>query len=672
MPPSSLRFFVLLWVGLWSSPFFCPLAFALESESVPDPAALSPPAAQPEEPVVNPATLETSASEPDVPQAPEAIVHQAQETTVPRPKEPAPLPMGDPEETAALSQAFAAALPSFSGMEEPALDLSWEGLKGGIKKNAQAKGLTKGQTEAGLHWVNQMEKDPGLLARTFGLDPKASLPLPNSAVTAVGSVWLPYGVASMWQHCQLQFKRETGLALELTQGWHSGAYQLWALAKVSTSLSQGVRSFGPLGPFGPSGIRAPLGYRLEAPPEGMESARTLLFGHCINFGLEESGPNQLTFVGPEALYRPSLAKLPEPYGPEFLAALEMSHFYPSPEGLRGILSIAFQESSLVWDPALTDEKKQAIREQFLLPMAAAAAGLGGTLSQMVLPQRLVEEQSKLATDLVALLGRRSTEYDFYRWTRQTNQFIKEMMAEYGGLAQWGSQFLHLEQKFKRLEYEPQTFGLWQLNVNHLSERISGNSALRHKYPALFFKGGNLSREWLIESLSGRPKAPLNRIQTLSLIFESALGPRYLDHFLGQKEDLLYFAGENLTGELSSFRAAVQVRLGEVTGAKLTFDGDLAFSKPYSRQLDHSRTSQTQKVLLAYAQGQKKALSVSPQKAVTELCSASRRSELMASKLYRLLMKGRMGQRVFPKIRSELYQQSPYSYGNRVLKRAENF
>ena len=662
MPPSSLRFLVFLWVGLWSAACFPPPALAQEPPLGVEQSAPEPP--------TDPALEAEAATPPELvlpPELPPDLV-----PATPPPEEPEPEPTGSPEEMAALSKAFLAALPGLLALEEPAPDLSWEGLRTQIKKVAPAQGLSKGKTEAALLWVNLIEKDPEVLARTFGLGSKASLPLPGSAVTTVGSVMLPYGVASMWQHCQLLFKRETGLALELTQGWRSGAYQLWALARASENLSQGVRAFGPLGPFGPSGDRSPLGYRIDAPPEGQESARTLLFGHCISFGLEESGPHQLSFVGPEALYRPSLAKLPEPYGKEFLAAMELSHFYPSPEGLRVILSMAFQESSLVWDPALTDEKKQAIREQFLLPMAAAAAGLGGTLSQMVMPKRLVEEQSRLASDLVALLGRRSTEYDFYRWTRQTNQFIREMMAEYGGLAQWGSQFLHLEQKFKRLEYEPQTFGLWQLNVNHLAERIAANSNLRRKYPALFFKGGNLSREGLIESLSGRPRAPLNRTQTLGLVFESALGPRYQDHFMGQKEDLLYFAGENLTGELSSFKAAVQVRLSEVTGAKLTFDGDLSFSKPYSKQLDPTRTSQTQKALLAYAQSQKKALSISPQKAVTELCLASRRSELTATKLYRLLMKGRVGQRVFPKIRSELYQQSPYAYGKRVLARAQHF
>ncbi|MDT8447055.1 MAG: hypothetical protein RRB13_09230 [bacterium] len=581
----------------------------------------------------------------------------------PKPTPPLPPKIPAAQQTS-LQEAYQKALPFLRASPKVDPNLNFDQLRRQLRQ--AAKGLSKAQIEDGLYWIKLVETQPAPLAALAGLSLKASEPVEKAHWTqsASGAI-LPPDSASLWRHCRLAFTMQKGGQVHLAAGWQSPAALTWQMAQGPGSLRASLQRWGLPGysPF--HSAQPPLAYKIDS-----GNANDLI-QLCRPLGLEAQGPF-LRFIGLEALYQPILTKLPPELAEPLRTGLERASFYPSPEGLRVILSMGFKESSLQWDPALTLPKKQEMRDQFLAVLSTTESSWGAALTQMVLSKRLLNQKEQLATELRQILEpkKRSTEYDFYRWTRKANRFLKELLKEHGQLAKLGSKFLDIEKKLGRLEKEPQTFGLFQLNVNHLAEKLARQPRLARRFVPVMPRG-QPDRDALVRSLSGLPHAPLNLAQTFELIFRAELAPRYRDHLRGEPGDLYYFAAENLTGPLSTYRTAIQARLSETLRRPLTLDGDLAFSLPYSRRLDPKRRSNSQKALLAFAKSRAKELK-NPDKEVLKLLKTTRYDQLAQTPLYQLLMKDHLGERQYPQISSELYHQTPRSYASRVLKEARQF
>ena len=274
-------------------------------------------------------------------------------------------------------------------------------------------------------------------------------------------------------------------------------------------------------------------------------------------------------------------------------------------------------------------------------------------------------------------NRKIREYDFYLWTLKTSRFLKRLLEENRSLTRFGQWLFKIKQFADQIQYEPQTFGLWQINVNHLIERIENHHQLRRRFPEIFYKSGELwkvDRARMIDILSGKSNSVLDRQRTLELIIHTYLQPRYQSHLQGHQDDLKFFIAENVAGEMSTYRAAIQQQLNERMGSGLIMDGDLSFYYPYSTRIDWKRASNTQNAFRKFIQLRYPYFKrpVDAEELLLTLCEASSWDHLQRSELYRRIMRKKRGQRIFPRIKSQLYQQTPRTYAEIVLKKSKLF
>jgi len=126
--------------------------------------------------------------------------------------------------------------------------------------------------------------------------------------------------------------------------------------------------------------------------------------------------------------------------------------------------------------------------------------------------------------------------------------------------------------------------------------------------------------------------------------------------------------------MSTFRAAIQQQLNKQVGTSLELDGDLSFYQPYSIRINWQRTSNTQQAFLKFVQKRYAYFTrpVNSDKLLKNVCQADSWGKLEQSELYRRIMKKSRGQRIFPKIKSVLYQQTPQIYSNVVWRKSRLF
>ncbi len=148
----------------------------------------------------------------------------------------------------------------------------------------------------------------------------------------------------------------------------------------------------------------------------------------------------------------------------------------------------------------------------------------------------------------------------------------------------------------------------------------------------------------------------------------------MNHFQGDKKDLSFFIAENMSGEMSTYRAAIQQELNKKIGSKLVEDGDLTFYLPYSTKINWSRRSKTHQTLLQFVHKHQYYFEppVNPPKLLKELCRAGSLTQLEHLELYVKIMGKKIGLRIFPDIKSSLYNQTPYDYARIVIKKARLF
>ncbi len=571
--------------------------------------------------------------------------------------------------------------------------LSWKSLYELIEETAARNRISVDQKQHALQWVGYLEKNSRQLINLFRLPYIWKSPQNRRSLDFVrnGNALLTPVLNSMWQHCKLNFEnRLPDWQINLISGYHSPAYEAFLMMQSSKTLDDVLRKTAPPN-FNRHQRAIPditlllSGKRAQVPTiKHWEQLHQICnpFGFTAGDVLQKNQKAELRFVGVERLYQSTFSSklIPEKTKKNFFSAMQRTGFYPSPDGLRVLFAISAQESSVSWNPRLNKRKKEDLKKKFNRILVNIENAFGETVSELFFSVALNREKLLLVAELERITNprnRRIREYDFYLWTQKVRRFLDQLLKENRKLTRFGQWLFKIEQFAEQIQYEPQTFGMWQINVNHLIERIQSFRQLRRRFPEIYSKSGEkweVNRTRLIDVLSGMPTSILDRQRTLELIIHTYLQPRYQSHLQGHENDLMFFIAENVAGEMSTYRAAIQRELNNRIGSHLIPDGDLSFYYPYSTRIDWNRPSNTQIIFQKFIQKRYAYFSrpVDAKKLVQDLCEVKTWRKMRESELYRRIMRKKRGQRAFPQIKSELYQQTPLSYARIVLKKSQLF
>lgn len=571
--------------------------------------------------------------------------------------------------------------------------LSWKMLNQMIEEAEARQRISQTQKKNVQQWIQYLEHNSRQLKETFQLpfiweSPQDILAL---EFVRVGDSLLTPVMRSMWRHCKLNFESDQpGWQVKLISGYRSPAYEAFLFSRSSGSLDE-VLQRSPPPNYSRHQRKVPdITVELIEKKGGAAKAENWksLYQICRSFGFrqgdvgQDTSQGELGFIGVDRLYQSiySSSLIPKQTKNDFLNAMQRTGFFPSPDGMRVLFAISAQESSISWNPRLNKRKKEDLRKRFDRILANIENTFGGTVSELFFSARLNQEKDQLIKELKRITNpknRKIREYDFYLWTQKVRQFLNQLLKENRKLTRFGQWLFQIEQFADQIQYEPQTFGLWQINVNHLIERIESYPQLRRRFPEIF---NNDNGQWkvirtrLIDVLSGMPSSVLDRQRAMELIIHTYLQPRYQSHLLGNRDDLMYFIAENVAGEMSTFRAAIQEELNSRVRSHLVLDGDLSFYYPYSTKIDWNKISNTQKAFQKFIQIRYAYFSrpVAVEKLVATLCNVKTWGEMQKSELYRRIMRKKRGRRIFPQIESELYQQTPLTYAKIVMKKSQLF
>ena len=587
------------------------------------------------------------------------------------------------------SRALIASLPLNSEMS----GISWTGFKRLIKEQSRSSEKYANSLGNAELWIDYLQRYPDLLGTLFDFPyvlQTESGEVPSVYTRYNGALVTP-GMASMIEHCKIHFEKTVASWTFHTEaGYQSPAFQAYLLAREKGALSQVLKHTPP--PYYSRHQRPVPDLKVRLEPEAdeddLQSVWRKLESICEPFGFSLD-PDQingfqaeLQFPGIRGLYEPILSNelIPAQLVVDFEEAMNRALFYPSPQGLRTIFALSAQESTIQWNPRLNLSKKAYLKERFYQTFSHINSGFGDRFSNLFLSRDFQQQKRELIKELERITDpqqERIREYDVYVWTRKTHRFLKKIMADYKKIGQIGQWFFELESLTEQLYFEPQTFGLWQINVNHLIERLNENPKLRRGFPELFYRNQGrmiVGRHWLVDALSGVATSPLSRSKTIELIVRTYLKPRYENHLHGEKEDMLFFIAENMGGEMSSYRTAVQYELNRYLGSSLNLDGDLTFYRPHSIKIDWFRKSDSYLKIVDYLGINAEWFSkqANPNQLIRDLCAASSWDQLKQSDLYLHIMRDAQHIRRYPEIKSELYRQTPRRYARQVIKKAQLF
>lgn len=205
-----------------------------------------------------------------------------------------------------------------------------------------------------------------------------------------------------------------------------------------------------------------------------------------------------------------------------------------------------------------------------------------------------------------------------------------------------------------LESMPRTFGPFQVSLHKMRGIFKDNPDLKTTAPFdALFPGGTLDQDGLVESLLGVVGAPVGKKEITQLLLQTYWRTRYENHNQGTAEDAKFMRIETLTGDLSTYNAAVQKKLnGLLTPSpNLAVDGDLAnygFMSP-EPILSGPDKSNSQKALERFIDEHPDGAPLQAGKGghIKKLIKAKSWAEIKESKLYKAIMGDEVGARLIP-------------------------
>jgi hypothetical protein len=571
--------------------------------------------------------------------------------------------------------------------------LTWKEVRRGIYNLQRYQKISSQEAKSTLKliqfFINQRRKVGTIFHTPFQYQGVHSIP---KKLIWVDQGWILPEMKSMWEHVKAEFYQKfPKYSLKIIAGYQTPAYQLYQVSQHSGKLVDVLKNIPP--PYYSFHSKSIPSITVDAFVGGKSailSREYLAFRKIAQkygfYSFAKKQQSYLTsgdfyFIGLKKLYQKVLSskRVPSQFSKEFFAAMKQQEFYPSPEGLAIIFALSYKEASFQWNPRLNGKKKKEVKAKFYQNFAKITDGVGGFISNLFLSKSFKKEKKQVEKELLRITNLKNykiTEYDLYQWSQKTYRFFQGFIKKNQKVVNLGSFFFNVQEALQRLEKEPQTFGLWQINVNHFVDRLENQTFVQKKFPEFLIpKTKKVDRHGLVQALSGVHQK-ISHQKTLALIIQAYLKPRYQNHLQGNSSDFHFFIAENLGGEMSTYRAPIQKQLNEEFKQlpHLAVDGDLAIYHPYSIKINWMKTSNTQKRLL-YFINQNLTLferDFYPKDLIQALCLADSWKKLKKSKLYLAIMKNRAGLRSYPQIKSSLYSQSPKNYVGKVLKIIQKF
>jgi len=374
---------------------------------------------------------------------------------------------------------------------------------------------------------------------------------------------------SMWYHTLLEFSHHyPKMKPAINSGYRSPAYQLYLLFGFEDSLGKTFTICAP--PYYSRHNRpAPdISINMFYKRDNMNNTRafSVFKGIAQKYGFYPAYPGdkhlarEFRFIGADSLYKGILSNsnIPVQLSNDFYLAMKNTGFYSSPDFLRVIFALMKQESGMVWNPRLNRIKKKHIKGNFQKIFGESILSLHNIFSEVFLSKKMRDKKRKLSEELNDIIDPKNqsvTEYFLYVWSRKAYHFIKTIVEDHKNAISLGKIVVDVESILNRLAHEPQTFGLFQINVNHLMEKMKDNHEITKKFNKLYQRSNGRmipNRDKIVVSLCGLTPAPLSRQQTLELIILAYIKPRYENHLRGRKDDVKLFIAENLSGEMSTY------------------------------------------------------------------------------------------------------------------------
>ncbi len=565
-------------------------------------------------------------------------------------------------------------------IDRMSVTVSWKELYGKVR--LLKKQVSASDYKRTIAWLDLMKNHVDKVASLYGIHGKVWSEISNVNRVQFGEAYVRPDEMAFLRYAVDDWKRmyPTKPIPRITSGYRSPAYQCVVLAQFPGSLRDVLRKAVLPGMSRHQrdlpDVSLSLG-RLSKPDERRFFLILTKWGFYSSYPKDISRKGEVHFIGVERVYsRFFKSKRGLRIYKQLLPALYAASFFPHPDYLKAMIALSLQESDFVWNPRLSNIKKKRIGEQFSFMFGKGETALSLAFRLMIPRKRKVKlEQLKYDfSRMLSLKNRRVTEYDLQVWMSDFRILLTDWIYQNHPLMCVADVFGNVTEITNRVAHEPQTFGLWQLNVNHFIEKMGENKDLPRRFRSIYYlEDGKfkVNRDEWIACLCGTRDAALERSQTLELIFEVVFKERFENHYNGNTSGVRYFVVENLTGEMSTYRAALQVRLNKILGSELQADGDLAIYGRYGLTPKNGVSSRTMKALAKYIRKYLPSQKVKSEKFILDLISAGNWKELSENFLYRKIMGDEAGTRIFPQVRSSLYGQSGKDYAKRVLRMMRN-
>lgn len=342
---------------------------------------------------------------------------------------------------------------------------------------------------------------------------------------------------------------------------------------------------------------------------------------------------------------------------EFLKILKSNGFDLSDDEFKVLLGVSEKEAGLKWNPLLNKIKKGKISTEIKNIESMLKYGkIGLNDFEDKLVDKLLESIHKVLND------NNATELDYYKWTQDVLKVFEVLKANHTSLKLAESTGL-FDKILNKLKHNPNTFGLFQVNVDRLIDNLSINDLPKE----LLDKKGKIDRNKLVFALSG-DQNNISKADMMDIIIKYHLSKYIKAHDLNSPADFKFLAAETNSGFMSTYKAAIQEKLNLELGTNLLIDGDLSNFHENTSKIDWSKTSNTQNALYKFIiENPEKFQHENPRELIKELCEADSKDKLMNSKLYKILMENELGKRTIPKIKSDLYKLTVDDYTKEVFK-----